>query len=106
DTREPVPQPGSVAAGGAPPAPVEAAAETPAGKPDGSGAGTDAGEQVDSRNAAAPESGEAPADAVQPTGTEPPAAAPGRPRRAANDPREIRRRQREAAASASDSDSA
>ncbi len=106
DTREPVPQPASVAAGGAPPAPVEAVAETPTAKPDGSSAGSDAGEQIDSRSATAPETGEAPADAAQPTGAEPPAAARGRPRRAANDPREIRRRQREAAASASDSDSA
>ena len=105
-TREAAPQPDSVAKGDAPPAPVEAAARTSAGKPDGAGAGSDAGKQDDQRNAAAPETGEAPAEAAQPTGTEPPGAGPAQRRRAANDPREIRRRQREAALSASDSGNA
>ena len=103
---EPVAQPDAAAKGSAQPAPADVPAQTPVGEPGGAGGGSESVERDDARNKAASDAEATPADSVQPGASEPPPAEP-RPRlRAANDPREVRRRQREAASGAGESDGA
>ena len=98
-----VTRPGPVAVDDPSPAPAETSPESSAGKPDAPRDSADVEKRDDSRIAAAPDTGKPPPEAVDASGPESAAPAPQKPGRAANDPREVRRREREAALSAGES---
>ena len=103
---KPGPQPEPVTESKAPPAPAPAAAKPGAGESaqprDSSGEHA----RADSGSAPGSGNGEPSTDAVDAAGTQPRADTPRKRRRAANDPREIRRRQREAESGAGAPDGA